>query len=81
MHKLTGTPTTTFYDLTVTSTTTAISDYNVSHNFTNTGTYDGTIGTLTMTGSLPSIITGSTASFNLAQVTNQKTAGVTNYPR
>ncbi|ACU62349.1 hypothetical protein [Chitinophaga pinensis] len=75
--QLTGTPNTTFYDLTITGTTTAISDYNVSHNFTNNGTYDGTVGALTMTGGLPSVITGSAASFNLAQVTNQKDPGVT----
>lgn len=74
---LSGTPATTFYDLTLTGTIAALSDYNVSHNFTNNGTYDGTIGALTMTGSLPSVITGSAASFNLSQVTNLKNAGIT----
>ena len=75
--EITGTPNTTFYDLTITGTVAALSDYNVSHNFTNNGTYDGTIGTLIMTGSLPSTITSSASSFALSQVTNQKDAGVT----
>ncbi|SHN28958.1 hypothetical protein [Chitinophaga sp. CF418] len=74
---LTGTPNTTFYDLTITGTVASLSDYRVSHNFTNNGTYDGTIGTLIMTGSLPSLITSSASSFALSQVTNQKDAGVT----
>ncbi|SDF68010.1 hypothetical protein [Chitinophaga filiformis] len=74
---LTGTPNTTFYDLTITGTVAALSDYRVSHNFTNNGTYDGTIGTLIMTGSQASTITSSAASFALSQVTNQKDAGVT----
>ncbi|MCF6408019.1 T9SS type A sorting domain-containing protein [Chitinophaga filiformis] len=74
---LAGTPNTTFYDLTMTGTIAALSDYRVSHNFTNNGTYDGTIGTLIMTGSQPSVITSSAASFALSQVTNLKDAGVT----
>ncbi|PSL34711.1 T9SS type A sorting domain-containing protein [Chitinophaga ginsengisoli] len=74
---LIGNPATTFYDLTITGTVASLSDYNVSHNFTNNGTYDGTIGTLIMTGSLPSLITSSASSFALSQVTNQKNAGVT----
>lgn len=74
---LAATPSTTFYDLTLTGTIAALSDYHVSHNFTNNGTYDGTIGTLIMTGSQPSTITSSAASFALSQVTNQKDAGVT----
>jgi hypothetical protein len=74
---LTGSPGTTFYDLTITGLTAAISDYNVAHNFTNNGTYDGTVGTLTMVGSLPGAITGSAASFALSQVTVQKNPGIT----
>lgn len=75
--QLTGSTGTTFYDFTITGLTTAISDYNVSHNFTNNGTYDGTTGTLTMTGGLASLITGSASSFALAQLEIDKDAGST----
>ncbi|PWV56616.1 hypothetical protein [Chitinophaga sp. S165] len=75
--ELYGSPATTFYDFVITNDVTALSDYNVSHNFTNNGIYDGTIGTLIMTGSLPSVITGSASSFALSQVTNQKASGIT----
>lgn len=75
--QLTGSPGTTFYDLTITGSTTAISDYSVARNFTNNGTYDGTVGTLTMVGSVAGNISGAAASFNLSQVTIQKDAGVT----
>jgi hypothetical protein len=75
--ELYGSPGTTFYDFVNTGTIAALSDYNVSHNFTNNGTYDGTVGTLIMTGSLPSVITGSASSFALSQVTNLKASGIT----
>ncbi len=75
--ELDGSPTTTFYDFVITGSIAALADYNVSHNFTNNGTYDGTVGALTMTGSLPSVITGSASSFALSQVTNLKASGIT----
>lgn len=67
--ELYGSITTNFYDFINTGSITVLSDFNVSHNFTNNGTIDATIGALTMTGSLPSLITGSAASFDLAQLT------------
>lgn len=71
-----GSPNTTFYDLIISGTITAESDYNVSRNFTNNGTYTGEPGTLTMTGSTAGAITStSLASFDLAHVTVHKDAG------
>ncbi len=67
--ELFGSITTNFYDFVNTGSITVLSDFNVSHNFTNNGTIDATIGALTMTGSLPSLITGSATSFDLAQLT------------
>ncbi|MBW8687426.1 T9SS type A sorting domain-containing protein [Chitinophaga rhizophila] len=75
--QLTGSPSTTFYDLTITGFTTALSDYGVGRNFTNNGTYDGTVGALNMVGNLPGTISGAATSFNLAQVTIQKDPGTT----
>jgi hypothetical protein len=63
---------TTFYDFVITGSITTLSDFQVSHNFTNNGTIDATIGALTMTGSTPSLITGSATPFDLSQLTVHK---------
>lgn len=75
--QLTGSPGTTFYDLTISGTLMANSDFNVSHNFTNNNSFDATIGTVTMTGSTPSVISGTAASFDLAQISIRKNTGAT----
>lgn len=70
---LNGSATTTFYDFTVTGNTTVGADFNIAHNFTNNGTIDATVGGVNITGSQASLITGSAASFNLAQLHIDKT--------
>jgi hypothetical protein len=47
-------------------------DYNVAGDFTNNGTYDGSIGTLIMTGSNAANIGGTTTPSTIAQLTIQK---------
>jgi hypothetical protein len=73
---LSGSNGTTFYDFTISGTITAIADFNVAHNFTNNGSYDGTAATLTMTGSTASVIGGTATTYNLAQLSIQKSTGV-----
>lgn len=75
--ELTGSIGTTFYDFVISSTgdIEILSDFNIAHNFTNNGLIDATVGAPAMTGSLPATITGAAASFDLAQLTVQKTAG------
>lgn len=75
--RLFGSTGTTFYDLVNTGNVEVLSDFNVSRNFTNNGTFDATVGALAMTGSLPSLITGSAASFDLAQLTIHKAPAAT----
>ncbi|UPK72677.1 hypothetical protein [Chitinophaga filiformis] len=70
--QLSGSTGTTFYDFAITGNITALSDFQVSHNFTNNGIIDATTGALTMTGSTPSVIAGSATPFDLSQVTVQK---------
>jgi hypothetical protein len=70
-------PGTLFYDMVIAGNVTAVSDYRVGHNFTVNGTYDGSGGALIMTGALPSIITGSAASLDMAQLTIEKDPGAT----
>jgi hypothetical protein len=74
---LSGSANTTFYDLTISGTITAGSGFNVAHNLTNNGSFDGTNGTVNMTGSLASIIGGSASTYNLAQLNVIKTGGAT----
>jgi len=74
---LTGSPNTTFNHFTITGDVTANSDFNVAGNFTNNGTYDGSIGTLIMTGSNNSIIGGTTVPSTIAQLTIAKTGAST----
>ncbi|MES1214000.1 MAG: T9SS type A sorting domain-containing protein, partial [Bacteroidota bacterium] len=70
---LTGSPNTTFNHFTITGSIASNSDFNVAGNFTNNGTYDGSIGTLIMTGSNPSVIGGTTTPSTIAQLTIAKT--------
>ncbi|SFW76532.1 T9SS type A sorting domain-containing protein [Chitinophaga sancti] len=66
-----GSPNTTFYDLNITGAITAESDFNVSHNFNNNGTsssFTASPGTLVMTGTGASVISGTPTSFALAQL-------------
>jgi fibronectin-binding autotransporter adhesin len=74
---LSGSPGTTFYDLTITGTVAANSDFNVSHNFTNNNAFDASIGTLNMTGATASVIGGTATTFDLAQFAIIKNTGVT----
>lgn len=69
---LSANPNTTFYDLTITGVITLNSDVNISHNFTNNNIIDASSASLNFTGSTPAVITGSAASFALAQFTVQK---------
>jgi len=72
--QLSGNPNTTFYDFTITGTITLNSDVNISHNFTNNNTIDASSASLNFTGSSPGVITGSAASFALAQFTILKSS-------
>ena len=47
-----------FNHFTVAGTITPLTDYRVAGNFSNNGTYDGTIGALIMTGSNAATIGG-----------------------
>lgn len=73
--ELSGSPNTTFYNYTVgaAASVTVISDFNVSHDFTNNNTIDASVGNPVFTGSLAGTITGSAASFTLAQFAVSKT--------
>lgn len=74
--ELSGSDYTTFYDFTVTGSIVVNTDFNVSHNFTNNGTIDASIGAVNMTGVTASVISGSAASFALSQLNISKEAGV-----
>jgi hypothetical protein len=72
---LTGSATTSFYNFTIgaAAVITANSDFSVMGNYTNNGTYDGTLGTLIMTGSTASVIGGTPVSNALSQLIIAKT--------
>ncbi|WP_207496549.1 hypothetical protein [Aridibaculum aurantiacum] len=74
---LDGSTNTTFYDLVITGNIASKADFNVARNFTNNGTYDGSIGVLTMTGSEPSIIGGSATILPMSQLAIEKASGIT----
>lgn len=61
-----------FNNLTNTGSLTPQTDYNVQGNFTNNGTYDGSVGTLIMSGSNNAAIGGTTVPTSIAQLTIQK---------
>lgn len=70
---LTGSPNTTFNHFTITGAIAAVSDYNVAGNFTNNGSYDGSVGVLTMTGANAATIGGATTPSAIAQLAIAKT--------
>jgi fibronectin-binding autotransporter adhesin len=81
--QVSGTTATTFYDLIVSGTTgiadagenpalTINSEFNISHNLTNNYVIDASAAGIHFTGSTPSTITGSAASFALEQFTVNK---------
>ncbi|MEO7265316.1 MAG: T9SS type A sorting domain-containing protein [Ferruginibacter sp.] len=66
--QLSGSANTNFNHLIIADSIVAISDFNVTGNFTNNGKFDASIGTLRMTGSGASVIGGSATTYNLAQL-------------
>jgi hypothetical protein len=64
-----------FNHFSITGTITPQTDFRVAGNFTNNGTYDGTIGVLIMTGGNAATIGGTTAPSPIAQLTIEKTGG------
>lgn len=75
-----GSPNTTFYDFNITGNITAESDFNVSRNFNNNNlatSFTASPGTLIMTGTGPSVISGTPASYALAQLQIQKDPAAT----
>jgi fibronectin-binding autotransporter adhesin len=75
--ELSGSGSTTFNNFIITGNLVANSDFNVSGNFTNNGTYDGSIGTMIMTGTGASVIAASSSPSTLAQIQNAKTNATT----
>ncbi len=73
--EVTASSTTEFNHFTVGGTITPQTDFRVAGNFTNNGTYDGTIGVLVMTGSSAASIGGTTTPSPIAQLTVEKTGG------
>jgi fibronectin-binding autotransporter adhesin len=73
--ELSGSGSTTFHNLTITGTGNimANSDFSVDGNFTNNGIFDGSIGTLIMTGTGSSTIGGSTSPTTIAHLEVSKT--------
>ncbi len=74
---LTGSPTTLFNHFTIgtAADVTANSDFSVTGNYTNNGTYDGILGNLIMTGSANTTIGGTPVSTALSQLIIAKTGG------
>ncbi|MEO7046928.1 MAG: hypothetical protein ABI091_16620, partial [Ferruginibacter sp.] len=66
-----------FNHLTNNGTLTPQTDFNVLGNFTNNGTYDGSVGTLIMSGNSAATIGGTTSPSPIAQLTIQKTNNAT----
>ncbi|PZF72465.1 hypothetical protein [Taibaiella soli] len=54
---------------------TANSDFGVSGNFTDNGTYDGSSGAVNFQGNTASVIDGTAVPYNIAQIINNKTVG------
>jgi len=73
--ELTASSQTEFKHFTVNGTVTPLTDFRVAGDFTNNGTYDGTIGVLIMTGSNASSISGTTTPSPINQLTIEKTGG------
>ena len=73
---LSGSAGTIFYDFTNAGTIAVAADYKVARNFVNNATYDGSGGVLIMTGATAATLSGSASPYNIAQLTIQKSAGV-----
>ncbi|CAN5378867.1 hypothetical protein BH11BAC3_BH11BAC3_02010 [soil metagenome] len=74
--QLTGSPGTVFNHFTVTGNVSSQSDFNVAGNFVNNGTYDGSLGALTMIGSAAATIGGTTAPSPIGLLSINKDSGV-----
>ena len=76
---LTGSSTTLFYHFTIgaAAVITANSDFSVTGNYTNNGTYDGSLGNLIMAGNAAAVIGGTPVSNALSQLVIAKTGGAT----
>lgn len=74
--QLTGSPETLFNNFTITGNISANSDYNVGGDFTNNGTYDGSLGALIMSGNKNAFINGTTIPSSISQLTVSKDSGV-----
>ena len=72
--ELTASSSTEFNHFTIAGTVTPQTDFRVAGNFTNNGTYDGTIGVLIMTGSNAASIGGTTTPFPISQLTIGKSS-------
>jgi hypothetical protein len=70
-----GVGTTTFHNLIINSVDTALTNFNVSGNFTNNGSFDPTGYAVTFTGSNPSIIGGTKDTTSFADLIISKTSG------
>ncbi|MES2431859.1 MAG: hypothetical protein V4556_13075 [Bacteroidota bacterium] len=81
--ELSGSPTTTFNNFTITGTVFASADYNVSGNFTNNGVYDvvNSEGTLIITGTGASTIGGTTNPSTIGFMTINKTGATATMAR
>lgn len=66
-----------FNHLTINGSATANTDFQVDGNFTNNGTYDGTLGTLVMTGNGTATITGTTSPSPIGHLTINKSNSAT----
>ena len=69
-----GSPTTTFYDFTVSGTIASQSSFYVSHNFVNNNAIDLTSGALEFSGNGPSTISGTASPYTLAKFGVGKTS-------
>lgn len=72
--ELTASSSTEFNHFTIAGTVTPQTDFRVAGNFSNNGTYDGTIGVLIMTGSNAASIGGTTTPSPISQLTIEKSS-------
>jgi len=72
-----GSGTTTFNNITISGTITALNDFIVLGNMSNTGTLDASGATIVFTGPSPSTISSSTTPLSLPDVTNLKSNATT----
>lgn len=74
--QVSGSANTRFYNFTVTGNVSALTNFQVTHDFTNNGTFNATAGELVMTGSTPGAIGGTTNPSTIAQFTINKGQGI-----